>query len=221
MVPGAALRKRFLELLRQASPRRRDSIIAVTVNNPQSYLALKTLIHIEDEFESTILHLHVGDSISPRLAELSQMCKQRVQVPESPKSITELKLQTASFAARYGSPLCVLPLTAEEVVAYLLNELLMGNPAGLQLEREYRTAYPLSTTTLKEVLLLVGVEDSENPNLLLEGPAVQLLEALKGRADPPAASRLYVHFTRQMLSRERSASQNKKDIFLHGSGWGR
>lgn len=218
MVPGAALRKRFLKLLRQASPRRRDNVIAVTVNNPQSYFTLKTLIDIEDEFESTIVHLHLGSSISPRLAELSRMCESRVHVPQAPKSITELKLQVANFAAEYGSPLCVLPLTAEEIVAYLLNELLLGNPAGLRLEREHRTAYPLSTTLLRDVLNLVGVEHDEDPTIFLDGPAVELVKALEKRTDPQAVGKLYVQFVKEVLSRGQGAPQDKKDIFMQGCG---
>lgn len=192
MISETTLRKRFLKLLRQAHPQRRDTVIAATVSNPQSYLMMKILISVESNFESTIVHLHIGESIPQRLAELSQKCNSHIRVHESPATITGLKLRVADFAARYNSPLCILPLTAEEVVVYLLGELLLGNFAGLKLENLCRTAYPLSTTPLEDVINLVGIKEDEKPGPYPVDPAIQLLDTLRGRIDLPAVSRFYI-----------------------------
>lgn len=73
----------------------------------------------------------------------------------------------------------------------MLGEILQGDIAGLAFDRGYRTAYPLSTTSLNDIVKLVGVEDGENPDLYLNKQALDLLGALRGRIDLPALARLY------------------------------
>jgi len=211
VVSEAAIRKRFLQLLRMAHPRRGDTVVAVTLNNPQSYLLLKLLLGIEQEYDSRVVNLHLGNTLPTALRELCGACDLQIQLKTTPASVTQLKLLVAGALAAFRDPLCVLPLTAEEVASYVLGELLAGNLAGLVLDRMYRTAYPLSTTSLRDVTAGSDFPLDSASSLIAPGVAT-LIQSLAGRVDLPALSKLYLRFVYSMAERAAGTPEGEKEI---------
>ena len=203
MVTEGILRKRFLRLLRMAHPKRGDTVVAVTLSNPQSYLMLKLLVSIEQAYASRVVLLHLGEHIPSSFEKLCKECSHRIHLQVTPGSITQLKLLAAKAVAAFEDPLCVLPLTAEEMASYILGELLAGDLSGLALDLMYRTAYPLSTTLLSEVPVEEGAAPG-CPHVQLTPSVTALLQSLAGRVDLPALSRLYLRLIHNWRERGRA-----------------
>ncbi|ABL77811.1 hypothetical protein [Thermofilum pendens] len=187
MVDKATLRKRFLRNLRLAGLNREDEILAVTLPNLQSKVALELLLSVEEEFPVVIRHLHVGAELPGEIGLLARKTVGSETFAErAPSTYTELKVLVARLAK--PGQVVVLPMVAEEVAAYFLEEVLRGNLAGLSLEASNRTAYPLATTTLEEIRRVAG-PSSLRPQCIASS---NLLSILEKSVDPRAAAKFYV-----------------------------
>jgi len=189
MTTPKTLQKRYLKNIRLANPKPDDTILVTTLNNHQSYTTLKLTLQIETQYNTKIHTLHLGPPPPPPLKQLTQQTTLLAHIPNPPKTYTQLKLQTLTHAQTLQDPLIILPLAAEDIAIYMLQELLNTNLAGLQLDTTYRTAYPLATTTLQELRKL---DPTPLPATTLQGPAQQLLQQLQTKITPTATAKTYL-----------------------------
>jgi len=207
----ATLRKRFLKLLRMSCPRRNDTLVVVTLNNPQSYLLLRLTIDVESLFEAEVINLHIGSPRVPEIEELSRSCSSRLHAAQRPSTLTELKLIVYETHESMPGALYVLPFTAEEIYCYVLGEVMLGDISGLILEKSARVAYPLATTSITEIEKLTMVSKQEAG--LLSPSCRKLLEELRSRVEPQALSWLYIRtFTKHCAAREPPCSLPSREV---------
>ncbi|AGT34983.1 MAG: hypothetical protein QXX32_05845 [Thermofilum sp.] len=188
MVTKTALRNRYKRNLRKAGIKRQDSILVATLPNLQSKASLDLLVDIEKEFQVKISHIHIGRNIPQEINQLAQKLPgiETIAIDAEPATYTQLKLKILEKASPHQ--LVVLPLTAEEIATYFLDELIRGNIEGLKLEARHRTAYPLATTTINE-LQAVYKQDTLPPATLYMS---KLLEWLAGTVNPQALAKFYI-----------------------------
>jgi len=189
MITKTSLRNRYKKNLRKAGIKRQDSLLAVTLPNLQSKVSLEILVEIEKEFQVEIYHIHVGQILPP---EIQQVASRLPQIETEilcvePTTYTWLKLKILEKTK--PGQLVIMPLTAEEIATYFLEEFIRGNLEGLTLEARHRTAYPLATTTINE-LLTIHQQESLAPTTLYRS---KLLEQLAGTINPQALAKFYVN----------------------------
>lgn len=150
---ASSVRQRFLAWLRKPKLRPSDSFLLVYRGDAQSCITAKLLYEVEREYGSKIEVIEVGPEPS-----FARACGLPVPVREFVRAewrtYTELRLGLVKALSRLrvGS-VVVMPDALEDIAAYTLGEVLLGEIEGLSLDLEYRVAYPLAAVSLKEVQL--------------------------------------------------------------------
>ncbi|MCC6003011.1 MAG: hypothetical protein LM590_01560 [Thermofilum sp.] len=188
MTTKTALRNRYKKNLRKAGIKREDNLLVVTLPNIQSKASLELLLEIEKEFRVKINHVHLGKDLPSELEDLAskRMQAETVLLKEDIKTYTQLKLKVLEEAS--PDQLVIMPLTAEELSIYFLEELIRGRIEGLTLEARNRTAYPLASTTIDELLAIYRPETLQ-PAILYTS---KLLKLLTNVINPQALAKFYV-----------------------------
>jgi len=145
------VRKRFLAWLRKSKPRPRDSFVVAYRGDLQSY-ATATLLHeVEKNYGSNVEVLEIG--LEPSLSDTYGHSFSRYKfVKREWRAYTEFRLNLCSALPRETfESVIVLPDTLEDIAAYTLGEVLLGDTRGLNLEAWFRVAYPLAAVSIREL----------------------------------------------------------------------
>ncbi len=146
-----SLRQRFLTWLRKCKPRPTDSFVIAYRGDAQSYVAVKLLHEVEKRYGSKIEVFEVGPE--PTFARVRDLpVPVRGFVKAEWRTYTEFRLELVRALSRlHIDSVVVLPDTLEDVAAYTLGEVLLGDLRGLSLDLEYRVAYPLAAVSVREL----------------------------------------------------------------------
>lgn len=184
-----SLKRKFIRALRTFAPRVRDTLVVATLDNAQSLVMLKLLLEVEQEYDTNVHHVHLSNVVPNEVREI--LANSRIvtsSVVAAPvRNYTEVKTILLPYVETHPGALFVLPFTADDLACYFLEEILRGNLVGLRLEARARVAYPLYTTTLREVS---AVRPGGLPAKLLGECA--LLSELEDRVAPQAVGTFYV-----------------------------
>ena len=188
----SSLKKRFTRALREFDPKADDTFVLVTLENLQSLVLADLLLAVEEEYNVKIHHLHLGKKlpleVHQRLSS-SPLIVSSKTLQTKPENYSQVKVKVASTISLYPpDALYVLPFTADDLACYFLLELLNGNMTGLVLEAEARTAYPLYSTTNREIQ---GIFRDSSLETTLYGNC-GLLAELEGRIALQAFGNFYV-----------------------------
>ena len=148
---ASSVRHRFLAWLRKSKPRPRDSFVVAYRGDLQSY-ATATLLHeVEKNYGSNVEVLEIG--LESSLSDTYWHSFSRYKfVKREWKTYTEFRLNLCSVLPRETfESVIVLPDTMEDIAAYTLGEVLLGDTRGLNLEARFRVAYPLAAVSIREL----------------------------------------------------------------------
>jgi|GEM_PF-874667 hypothetical protein len=149
-----SIRQRFLAWLRKSKPRPSDSFVVAYRGDLQSYAAATLLQEVEKEYGSNIEVLEIGlePSFSNTYGHLFSGYK---FAKREWKTYTEFRLNICSvLPGDTFESVIVLPDTLEDIAAYTLGEVLLGDTRGLSLEARFRVAYPLAAVSIRELLTI-------------------------------------------------------------------
>jgi len=145
------VRKRFLAWLRKSKPRPRDSFVVAYRGDLQSY-ATATLLHeVEKNYGSNVEVLEIG--LEPSFSDVQRRLFAGYRfVKRTWRTYTEFRLNLCRIIpGETFESVIVLPDTLEDIAAYTLGEVLLGDTRGLNLEAWFRVAYPLAAVSIGEL----------------------------------------------------------------------
>lgn len=171
------VRRRFLKGLRRASPRRDDRILIACRADAQSLFTVKTTVDVERNYP---VNLEVIELAKTPLC--SDLCKEvsidykfiRIDY----ETYTDFRLALLNEVRRHGDVLVVMPDVLEDIAAYFLGEVLLGDIRGLSLDSEFRVAYPLSSLNYGTLAFLEPELVGKLSSLYCNSRAKALLEEL-------------------------------------------
>lgn len=149
-----SVQRRFLAWLRKCKPRPHDSFVVVYRGDLQSYAATTLLCKVEMEYGSNIEVLEIGPE--PTFSSVGKHQVTGYKFVEARwSSYTEFRsLLCDVLSGIEVEPVIVLPDTLEDIAAYTLGEVLLGDTRGLSLEARFRVAHPLAAVSLRELLAM-------------------------------------------------------------------
>lgn len=148
---ASSVRQRFLVWLRKCKPRPSDSFIVAYRGDAQSYIAAMLLYEVEKGYGSKVEVIEVGPELT-----FARACGLPIPLRDFVKAewrtYTEFRLALSNALSRLRvDSVVVLPDALEDIAAYTLGEVLLGDIRGLSLDLKYRVAYPLAAVSLKEL----------------------------------------------------------------------
>lgn len=166
---------RLLHWLRRASPNPGDELVLACRGDPQSHAALRLLYEVERRYGARICVLEVGEQ--PTLRKTSgALGVTYTFMQASCGTYTDFRLALSRHLDRCRGSLTVLPDTLEDLVAYALSEVFLGNLKGLALDASYRVAYVLGAVSLRELLQAFPGELTGTPELYERSPAREIVD---------------------------------------------
>lgn len=141
---------RVLRWLRKASPRPKDSIILVSRGDAQSIAALKLVSSTEKDYDTTIRVLEISERPVLR-SECGAYDIEYAYIEASYETYTAFRLTGQQYLNVYEGALVALPDTIEDLTAYALGEVFLGDRRGIELDARHRVAYPLGAVSLREL----------------------------------------------------------------------
>ncbi len=149
-----SVRQRFLAWLRKSKPRPRDNFVVAYRGDLQSYAAATLLREVEKEYGSNVEVLEIG--LEPSFSDVQRRLFAGYRfVKRTWRTYTEFRLNLCRIIpGETFESVIVLPDTLEDVAAYILGEVLLGDTRGLNLEARFRVAYPLAAVSIRELLVL-------------------------------------------------------------------
>ena len=172
----SSIMDRALRWLRKASPRRRDEMILALRGDPQSGAALRIVQSLERGFDVRIAVLEVGRRPIHR-PSAEALGLDYAFVRAAPSTYTEFRVLLGRFTPhRFADALLILPDSLEDLAAYALGEVFLGDLRGLSLDAALRVAYPLAAVSLRELLQAFPGELGGAPELYSASRARGLVE---------------------------------------------
>jgi len=166
---------RVLRWLRMASPHPRDSILLVGRSDAQSLAALELVTSVEKGYDVTIRVIEVG--ARPVLQGRCTTLKLDYEFYEANyETYTGFRLSVLPHISGYKDALVVLPDTVEDLAAYALGEVFLGDRRGIKLDTQYRVAYPLGAVSFSELFQLFPSAAREGRILFERSRAREVVE---------------------------------------------
>ncbi|MEM1509097.1 MAG: hypothetical protein QW291_04435 [Thermofilaceae archaeon] len=170
------VKRRFLKGLRRANPRRDDKVIIACRADTQSLFTLKTMIEVEKNYPVSLEVIELA-----KIPFCLDFCKKTninyKFIEADYKTYTGFRLAlTDKINQQRNDVLIVMPDVLEDIAAYFLGEVLLGDIRGLSLDASFRVAYPSAFLSYRTLAFLEPELIGSLSSLYLNSGAKVLLE---------------------------------------------
>ncbi len=171
------VRRRFLKGLRRASPRRDDRILIACRADAQSLFTVKTTVDVEKNYPVNLEVIELAKA--PLCSDLCEEVNISYRfIKTGYETYTGFRLALLNEVKQHEDALVVMPDVLEDIAAYFLGEVLLGDVRGLSLDSEFRVAYPLASLSYGTLAFLEPELAGRFSSLYLNSRAKVLLEEL-------------------------------------------
>ncbi|MEM1847746.1 MAG: hypothetical protein QXH70_01300 [Thermofilaceae archaeon] len=166
---------RVLRWIRMASPHPRENILLVGRGDAQSLAALELVTSVEKGYDASIRVIEVG--ARPALQGRCTTLNLDYEFYKADyETYTGFRLSALPYISGYKDALVVLPDTVEDLAAYALGEVFLGDRRGTKLDSQYRVAYPLGAVSFRELFQLFPPLAREGRTLFERSRAREVVE---------------------------------------------
>ncbi|MEM1928943.1 MAG: hypothetical protein QXH81_03150 [Thermofilaceae archaeon] len=166
---------RVLRWIRMASPHPRENILLVGRGDAQSLAALELVTSVEKGYDASIRVIEVG--ARPALQGRCTTLNLDYEFYKADyETYTGFRLSALPYISGYKDALVVLPDTVEDLAAYALGEVFLGDRRGTKLDSHYRVAYPLGAVSFRELFQLFPSVAREGRTLFERSRAREVVE---------------------------------------------
>ncbi|MEM4530375.1 MAG: hypothetical protein QXY39_00715 [Thermofilaceae archaeon] len=166
---------RVLRWIRMASPHPRENILLVGRGDAQSLAALELVTSVEKGYDASIRVIEVG--ARPALQGRCTTLNLDYEFYKADyETYTGFRLSALPYISGYKDALVVLPDTVEDLAAYALGEVFLGDRRGTKLDSQYRVAYPLGAVSFRELFQLFPSVAREGRTLFERSRAREVVE---------------------------------------------
>lgn len=169
------VRKRFLKGLRRANPCRDDKIVIACRADTQSLFTLKTIVEVERNYPVSLEAIELAKT--PFCFDFCEKTNIDYRFIEADyETYTGFRLALTDKIGQRDDVFIVMPDVLEDIAAYFLGEVLLGDVRGLSLDARFRVAYPSASLSYRTLAFLEPELIGSFSSLYLNSRAKILLE---------------------------------------------